>query len=346
MEICVICGYKKGAKQVRMRILITGGLGFIGSNFVRYMVEEVGMDVTEIVVVDALKYGSNENNLKDLDYKFVRGDICDYDLMAELVKGADAIVNFAAETHVDRSISNPYTFIESNVIGTYAMLEAIRKVNSEAKLVHVSTDEVYGDIEEESFKEEDMLRPSSPYSASKASADMFVLAYVRTYGLNAVITRCTNNYGCYQFPEKLIPKAIIRAKMNKKIPIYGTGKNIRDWIYVKDHCEAIDLVLNKGKKGEIYNISSGEEKSNLEVVNKILEIMGKRDLIEFVEDRPGHDIRYSLDSSMIRKLGWKPKHGFNEGLKETIEWYSKNEWWWKPLADEKVLHPTPWKLRW
>ena len=324
-----------------MRILVTGGLGFIGSNFVRSIVNK-----EEITVVDALKYGSNENNLKDLDYNFVKEDICNYDLIAELVKGVDAIVNFAAETHVDRSISNPYVFIKSNVVGTYTILEAMRKVNPEAKLVHVSTDEVYGDIEEGSFKEGDMLKPSSPYSASKASADLFVLAYVRTYGLNAVITRCTNNYGPYQFPEKLIPKAIIRAKRNKKIPIYGSGKNVRDWIYVEDHCEAINLILERGEKGEIYNISSGDEKSNLEIVNKIQEIMGKRDLMDFVEDRPGHDIRYSLDSSKIRELGWKPKHKFEEGLKETIGWYLKNERWWKPLADEKVLHPTPWKLRW
>ena len=324
-----------------MKILVTGGLGFIGSNFVRYMA-----DKAEITVVDALKYGSNENNLKDSEYKFVRGDICDYESMAELVKGVDAIVNFAAETHVDRSISNPYAFIESNVIGTYTILEAMRKVNPDAKLVHVSTDEVYGDIKKGSFKEDDMLKPSSPYSASKASADMLVLAYVRTYGLNAVITRCTNNYGMYQFPEKLIPKAIIRAKLNMKIPIYGTGKNVRDWIYVNDHCEAINLVLKKGEGGEIYNISSGEEKNNLEVVNEIIDIMGKRDLIEFVEDRPGHDIRYSLDSSKIRKSGWKPKHSFSDGLKETVECYLENEWWWKPLADEKILHPTPWKLKW
>jgi dTDP-glucose 4,6-dehydratase len=324
-----------------MRVLITGGLGFIGSNFVRYKA-----DKAEIVIVDALKYGSNENNLKDLDCKVVKGDICDYDLMAELVKNVDAIVNFAAETHVDRSISNPYAFIESNVIGTYTILEAMRKVNPEAKLVHVSTDEVYGDIEKGSFKEGDMLKPSSPYSASKASADLFVLAYVRTYGLNAVITRCTNNYGRYQFPEKLIPKAIIRAKRDKKIPIYGTGKNVRDWIYVKDHCEAINLVLEKGVRGEIYNVSSGEEKTNLEVVNEIVDIIGKKDLIEFVEDRPGHDIRYSLDSSNIRELGWTPKHGFEAGLKETVEWYQENEWWWKHLADERILHPTPWKLKW
>lgn len=324
-----------------MKILVTGGLGFIGSNFVRYVA-----DKADIVVVDALKYGSNENNLKDLDYKFVKGNICNYELMAELVKNVDAIVNFAAETHVDRSISNPYAFIESNVIGTYTILEAMRKANPEAKLVHVSTDEVYGDIEKGSFKEDDMLKPSSPYSASKASADLFVLAYVRTYGLNAVITRCTNNYGPYQFPEKLIPKAIIRAKMDKKIPIYGTGENVRDWIYVEDHCEAINLVLKRGERGEIYNVSSGEEKTNLEVVSEILRIMDKPDLIEFVEDRPGHDIRYSLDSSKVRELGWKPKHSFKEGLKETVVWNLENEWWWKPLADEKVLHPTPWRLKW
>jgi len=329
-----------------MKILVTGGLGFIGSNFVRWMIEEAGANVDDIVVVDALKYGSNENNLKGLDYNFVKGDICSYELMAELVKKTDAIVNFAAETHVDRSISNPYAFIESNVIGSYTILEAMRKVSPDVRLVHVSTDEVYGDIEEGSFKEEDTLRPSSPYSASKASADLFVLAYVRTYGLNAVITRCTNNYGMHQFPEKLIPKSVIRAKLNMKIPIYGTGKNVRDWIYVKDHCEAINSVLERGERGEIYNISSGEGKNNLEIVNEILDLVGKKDLIEFVEDRPGHDIRYSLDSSKINKLGWKPKHGFEDGLKETIEWYLNNEWWWKSLADEKVLHPTPWKLKW
>ncbi|HJH27260.1 MAG TPA: dTDP-glucose 4,6-dehydratase [Methanophagales archaeon] len=322
-----------------MKILVTGGLGFIGSNFVKYVA-----DKADIIVIDALKYGSNENNLKDLNYKFVKGDICDYNLMAELVKNIDAIVNFAAETHVDRSISNPYAFIESNVIGAYTILEAMRKVNPEARLVHVSTDEVYGGIEEGSFKEKDVLKPSSPYSASKASADMLILAYVRTYGLNAVITRCTNNYGAYQFPEKLIPKAIIRAKRDKKIPIYGTGKNVRDWIYVKDHCEAIDLVSERGKEGEIYNIASGEEKTNLQVVSEILRIMDKPNLIEFVEDRPGHDVRYSLNSSKLRKFGWKPKYGFEEGLRETIGWYLENDGWWK--ADDRILHPTPWRLKW
>ena len=329
-----------------MKILVTGGLGFIGSNFVRYIVEEAGTDAAEITVVDALKYGSNKNNLKDLGYTLVKGDICDYELMAELVKKTDTIVNFAAETHVDRSISNPYAFVESNVLGTYTILEAMRKLNPGARLVHVGTDEVYGDIEEGSFKEEDMLRPSSPYSASKAAADMFVLAYVRTYGLDALITRCTNNYGMFQFPEKLIPKAIIRVHRDMKIPIYGTGENVRDWIFVKDHGEALDLALERGAKGEIYNISADEERTNVEVVTEILRIMNKPDLIEFVEDRPGHDVRYSLDSSKIKKLGWKPKHSFKEGLKETVAWYLKNEWWWQPLADEKILHPTPWKLRW
>ena len=324
-----------------MKLLVTGGLGFIGSNFARNM-----MDKAEITVVDALKYGSNEHNLRDLDCTLVKGDICDYDLITELVKNTDAIANFAAETHVDRSISNPYAFVESNVIGTYTILEAMRNVNPDVRLVHIGTDEVYGDIEEGSFKEDDMLRPSSPYSASKAAADMFVLAYVRTYGLDAVITRCTNNYGPHQFPEKLIPKSILRAQQDMKIPIYGTGKNVRDWIFVKDHCGAISLVLDKGKKGEIYNISSGEEKTNVDVVKELLEIMDKQNLIEFVEDRPRHDIRYSLNSSKIRSFGWKPKHSFKEGLKETVAWYLGNEWWWKPLADEKLLHSTPWKREW
>lgn len=333
-----------------MKVLVTGGLGFIGSNFIRYILDKYS-DV-EVINVDALKYGSNPNNLRDIEnderYSFVKGDISDYELMSKLVRDADIIVNYAAESHVDRSISNPYPFLQSNVIGVFTILEAIRKNNPDAKLVHVSTDEVYGDIIKGSFKEEDRLKPSSPYSASKAAADMFVLAYVRTYGLYAMITRCTNNYGPYQFPEKLIPKTIIRASMNLKVPIYGTGKNIRDWIYVLDHCEAIDLVMREGEKGEIYNISSGEERTNLEVVTEILKIMSKdEDLIEFVEDRPGHDIRYSLDSSKIREeLGWKPKHSFKDGIRKTVEWYLENEWWWRPLADERILHPTPWKLEW
>jgi dTDP-glucose 4,6-dehydratase len=329
-----------------MMILITGGFGFIGSNFVRYLIEDAGRDSEAITVVDALKYGSNEQNVKGLGINLVRGSICDYALMATLVEKSDAIVNFAAETHVDRSIANPSAFLESNVLGTFTILEAMRIVNPDARLVHISTDEVYGDIEAGSFMEHDTLRPSSPYSASKAAADMLVLAYARTYGLDVIITRCTNNYGPYQFPEKFIPKAIIRAQRDMKIPVYGTGKNVRDWIYVKDHCAAIDLVLSKGERGEIYNIAGGEERTNLEVVTEILRLLDKPDLTEFVEDRPGHDLRYSLDSANLHRLGWHPNHNFGDGLKKTVAWYVENEWWWRPLADERVLHATPWKLHW
>jgi len=332
-----------------MKVLVTGGAGFIGSNFIHYILEK--HRDWEVINLDKLGYGSNLANLKDIEhdprYTFVKGDINDFELISELIKDVDAVVNWAAESHVDRSISNPYSFIESNVLGVYTLLEAIRRHNPEVRAVFVSTDEVYGDILEGSFTEEDRLMPSSPYSASKAAGDMLVLGHARTYNLNASITRCTNNYGPYQFPEKLIPKTIIRASMGLKIPIYGTGENVRDWLYVLDHCEAVELVLEKGERREIYNISAGEEKTNIEVVKEILKIMGKPgDLIEFVEDRPGHDLRYSLDSSKIRELGWKPKHSFKEGIKETVEWYLNNEWWWKPLVNEKVLHPMPWKLRW
>ena len=332
-----------------MRILVTGGMGFIGSNFVRYALAH---HQVEILNLDALKYGSNPENLKDLAederYSFIKGDINDYELVSDLIKKVDAVVNFAAESHVDRSISSPYAFIESNFLGVYTILEAVRKCNPEVRLVHVSTDEVYGDIEKGSFTEKDGLMPSSPYSASKAAADMLVLGYARTYNLNASITRCTNNYGPYQFPEKLIPKTIIRAKMNLSVPIYGTGMNVRDWIYVEDHCRAVWEVMEKGGRREVYNISSGEERTNLEVVKTILEIMGKDEsLIEYVEDRPGHDVRYSLDSwKIMRELKWRPKISFEEGIRRTVEWYLQNEWWWRPLADERVLHPTPWKLRW
>lgn len=333
-----------------MRIIVTGGLGFIGSNFIRYQLENY-KDV-EIINVDAMKYGSNPMNLKDLEkderYRFIKGDITDYNLISKLIKGVDVVVNFAAETHVDRSISNPESFLKTNVFGTFTILESIRKNNPNVRLIHIGTDEVYGDIIKGSFTENDRLKPSSPYSATKASADMLVLSYARTYGIDAIITRCTNNYGPYQFPEKLIPKTVIRAYMGKKIPVYGTGKNVRDWLYVGDHCTAIDLVMREGEKGEVYNISSGEEKSVLDVVNEILDVMGKKkELIEFVEDRPGHDLRYSLDSTKIRsKLGWKPRTNFKEGIKKTVEWYLNNEWWWKPLVNERILHPTPWKLRW
>jgi dTDP-glucose 4,6-dehydratase len=333
-----------------VRLLVTGGLGFIGSNFIRYVLSKYRE--VEVVNLDKMGIGSNPKNLEDLEgderYRFVKGDLLDFDLVSRLVREVDAVVNFAAETHVDRSIANPRAFLESNTVGTFNLLEAARLNNPRLRIVHVSTDEVYSDILLGSYREEDRLKPSSPYAASKAAADMFCLAYHRTYGLDVVVTRCTNNFGPYQFPEKLIPKTIIRASLGMKVPIYGTGRNVRDWIYVLDHCEALDLVLEKGRSGEIYNISSGNELDNLTLVKKVLRIMGKDEgLIEFVEDRPGHDVRYSLDSSKIRReLGWRPRRSLEEALKETVEWYLKNEWWWRPLADERVLHPTPWKLRW
>ena len=333
-----------------MRLLVTGGLGFIGSNFIRYILSK-HKDV-RVVNLDKIGIGANIKNLEGLEkkesYCFVKGDLLDYDIVSRLVKDVDAVVNLAAETHVDRSIANPRTFLESNTIGTFNLLEAARINNSKLRIVHVSTDEVYSDILVGSYRENDRLKPSSPYAASKAAADMFCLAYHKTYGLNVTITRCTNNFGPYQFPEKLIPKTIIRASMGMKVPIYGSGKSVRDWIYVIDYCEALELVLEKGKTGEIYNISAGNEVDNLTLVKKILRLMGKdEDLIEFVEDRPGHDTRYSLDSSKIRKeLNWRPRHSFEEALKETVNWYLANESLWRPLIDEKILHPMPWKLKW
>jgi len=333
-----------------VRLLVTGGMGFIGSNFVRYVLSRDPS--IHVVNVDRLGVGSNPANLMDLEgderYRFVKGDVTDFGFMVSLVRGVDAVVNFAAETHVDRSIVNPKPFIDSNFMGVFTILESIRKVNSKVRFLHVSTDEVYGDIVEGSFRESDSLRPSSPYSASKAAADMLIMAYRRTYGLDVIIARPTNNFGPFQFPEKLIPKTIVRAYLNLKIPIYGTGRNVRDWLYVLDNCEALYMLLNEGRPGEIYNISAGNEFENIEVVRKILRIMNKPEsLITFVEDRPGHDIRYSLDSSKIRdEVGWKPRYGFDEALRETVRWYLENEWWWKPLATEKVLHPTPWRLKW
>lgn len=330
-----------------VKLLVTGGCGFIGSNFIKWMLSR--HDDVEIINVDSLSYSSNLDNFRGIcesRHRFIKGDIADMTLMQSLVSKVDAVINLAAETHVDRSIANPDLFLRSNVIGTFNLLEAIRRADSKARLVHVSTDEVYGDITNGSFKEGDRLLPSNPYAASKASADMFCLAYHRTYDLDVTVTRCTNNFGPYQFPEKLIPKAIIRASLNLKVPIYGSGENIRDWIYVIDHCEALETVLVHGRAGEVYNISAGNEYRNLEVVERILMIMDRpKDLIELVEDRPGHDVRYSLDSSKIRELGWRPKRSFEEALEETVRWFVENESWWRPLTTERVLHPTPWKLR-
>jgi dTDP-glucose 4,6-dehydratase len=331
-----------------MKLLVTGGLGFIGSNFCKYMLSK-HQDL-ELINVDKVGIGANPANLHDIEnskhYTFIKGDICNPQLMSRLVHQVDAVVNVAAETHVDRSIADPNIFLQNNTLGTFTILEAIRKHNHKARFLQVSTDEVYGEALEGSFTELTPPKPSNPYSASKAAADMFVLSYHKTFGLNVSITRCTNNYGPYQLPEKLIPKTVIRALRDLPIPIYGKGTNIRDWIYVSDHCEAISVVLEKGKPGEIYNVSAGNEVTNIDIARKIISQLGKPEsLITFVEDRPGHDTRYSLDSTKVRsELGWKPKTAFEESLKSTVQWYLDNEHWWTPFATEVILHPTPWKL--
>jgi dTDP-glucose 4,6-dehydratase len=331
-----------------MKVLVTGGLGFIGSNFCRYILEKYPN--YELINVDKIGIGASPASLHDVEndkrYTFIKGDICNPQLVNRLIHQVDAVVNIAAETHVDRSIADPYVFLQNNTVGTFTILEAIRKHNHKAKLLQVSTDEVYGEALEGSFTENDPPKPSNPYSASKVAADMLVLSYHKTYDLNVSITRCTNNYGPYQLPEKLIPKTIIRALRDLPIPIYGSGQNIRDWIYVQDHCEAIATILEKGISGEIYNVSAGNEIPNIEIAKKIIALLHKNEsLITFVEDRPGHDTRYSLDSSKTRSmLGWMPKFSFESSLQSTVKWYLENERWWTPFATEVILHPTPWKL--
>ena len=332
----------------RLNLLVTGGLGFIGSTFIKHTLSQ--NSDTEIINVDINGFGANPESLKEIkdleNYKFVLGDISNSYLIEKLVKDVDVIVNFAAETHVDRSIAEAYKFITTNILGTFTILESIRRYNDSVKYVQISTDEIYGDALEGSFNETNRINPSNPYSATKASADALCLAYHRTYDLNINITRCTNNFGPNQFPEKLIPKTTIRALRNFKIPLYGTGENVRDWMYVHDHCEAISLVVKKGKPGEIYNVSSGNEVSNIELCKEILTLLEKPDdLITFVDDRPGHDLRYSLDSSKIRsELGWKPTKSFTSALKDTVSWYQNNDSWWKPLATRDILDPTPWMV--
>ncbi|MEM5793044.1 MAG: dTDP-glucose 4,6-dehydratase [Candidatus Aenigmatarchaeota archaeon] len=314
------------------RVLVTGGAGFIGSNFVRYLINKYPK--IEILVLDKLTYAGNMNNLIDVrkKIKFFKGDICDKKLVERVSKNCDYIFNFAAETHVDRSINNPEIFVKTNIVGTNTLLEVARRIKNLEKYVQISTDEVYGSKKKGSFKESDRLDPSSPYSASKAGSDLICLSYYKTYNLPIVITRSSNNYGPFQFPEKLIPVMIINAIKNKPMPIYGDGKNVRDWLFVDDNCEAIDFVSKNGKNGEIYNIASGFKKTNIEIVKKILKILNKPEsLIKFVEDRPGHDFRYSLNCQKIRKMGWKPKINFDDGLERTIEWYINNKWWWESL---------------
>jgi len=331
-----------------MKLLVTGGLGFIGSNFCRFMLTKY--PDCELINVDKMGIGANPANLHEIEndkrYTFIKGDICNPQLMNRIIHQVDAVVNIAAETHVDRSISDPNVFLQNNTVGTFTILEAIRRHNHKARLLQVSTDEVYGETLEGAFTENTPSKPSNPYSASKAAADMFVLSYHKTFGLNVSITRCTNNFGPYQLPEKLIPKTVIRALRDLPIPIYGKGTNIRDWIYVQDHCEALSTVLEKGKAGEIYNVSAGNEIANIEIAKKIICLLHKPEsLITFVEDRPGHDTRYSLDSTKtMTTLGWKPKFSFEKSLESTIQWYLENEHWWTPFATEVILHPTPWKL--
>jgi dTDP-glucose 4,6-dehydratase len=326
-----------------MKLLVTGGLGFIGSNFILKAIES-SQDV-EITNIDDELYGSNHKNLTVLEnsnkYKFVKGNINDLELIENLVSNCDIVINFAAESHVDRSISNAKPFIDSNIFGMFSILESIKK--HKKRLVHISTDEVFGSLEDGTADEKYNYNPSSPYAASKASAELLINSYVKTYDCDCVITRCTNNYGPRQFLEKLIPKVIVLAKQEKQIPVYGSGKNIRDWIYVDDHCNAILKVLENGKNGESYNISAKNEIDNLTIIKKILSIMGKpTNMINFVEDRPGHDFRYSLDSNKIRnELGWKEETSFEEGITKTINWYLKNEEWWKTIP-EKEWKGTSW----
>jgi len=334
--------------MMSMKVLVTGGLGFIGSSFCRYMLATY--PECELINVDKVGIGANPANLQGLEhdrrYTFIKGDICNSQLLTRVIHQVDTVVNIAAETHVDRSISDPNVFLQNNTVGTFTVLEAIRRHNHKARFVQVSTDEVYGEALEGSFTENTPPKPSNPYSASKAAADMFVLSYHRTYGLNVSITRCTNNFGPYQLPEKLIPKTIIRVLRDLPIPIYGKGTNVRDWIHVNDHCKAVGMVLERGKPGEIYNISAGNEVTNLAIVKKILICLKKPEsLLTFVEDRPGHDVRYSLDSKKIRdELGWKPAEIFEDALASTVEWYLSNESWWTPFATDVILHPTPWKM--
>lgn len=317
-------------------ILITGGAGFIGSNFVNHMVEKY-KDKYTYVVYDKMTYAANMENLKPSEgkYEFVKADICDLEKDIETLKkyNIDAVVHFAAESHVDNSIKRPITFTENNVLGTNALIEACRQVwgeKSDNRFVHVSTDEVYGSLKDgdSMFVETLPLAPNSPYSASKAGSDLVIRAYGETFGMNVCITRCSNNYGPNQHEEKLIPLMIKKAKNNEKLPIYGTGKNIRDWLFVLDHCIAIDTVLHKGVKGEIYNVGGNNEKTNLDIVRTILKQLGKsEDLITFVEDRKGHDYRYAIDSSKIkRELGWEPSVTVEEGLRRTIEWYANKDY--------------------
>ena len=317
-----------------MKTLVTGGCGFIGSNFIRYMFrEDPGAVITNL---DKLTYAGNPKNLLDVEgkrgYTFVRGDICDRKLVDELLaSGFDAVINFAAESHVDRSITGPAEFIQTDVFGTFTLLESCRQ-RGVTRYLQISTDEVYGSIEDGSFTEESPIAPNSPYSASKAGGDLLVRAYHKTYGFPALITRSSNNFGPYQYPEKLIPLFITNAMEGIRLPLYGDGMNVRDWLFVEDNCAAIGLVLREGAPGEVYNIGGGQERTNMEITSGVLALLGKPEsLIEYVTDRPGHDRRYSLDFGKVAALGYEPRADFEKMLEETVRWYVDNRSWWEPL---------------
>jgi dTDP-glucose 4,6-dehydratase len=335
-------------KPVKIKnLLITGGAGFIGSHYVKLAIKS--HPGARITVLDKLTYAGNLENLKEVwsRIRFVKGDIADPRAVRPLFKDLDAVVHFAAETHVDRSIGQPDAFLRTNVFGTYTLLEAAREARL-ARFVHVSTDEVYGSAPAgKFFRETDRLNPSSPYSSSKAASDLLALSYHTTFGLPVLVTRCTNNYGPNQYPEKVIPLFTTNLVEGKRVPVYGSGKNRRDWIYVGDHCRGVDLVLKKGVAGEIYNIAGEAEMDNLALTRNLLEGLASLDKagdyrpesrIEFVQDRPGHDFRYAIDCGKIKKIGYRPQETFSSGIRKTVAWYRENAWWWKPLKARKLAH--------
>ena len=320
-------------------LLVPGGAGFIGSNFIRYMLAK--HDDIRVINLDKLTYAGNLDNLKDIEedsrYRFVKGDICDEGVVEKLVEESDVILNFAAESHVDRSIGRPDDFIKTDIYGVFVLLEAARRHSIE-RFVQISTDEVYGSIEEGAFRETDPLMPSSPYAASKAGADRLAYSYYVTYGLPVVIPRSSNNFGPYQYPEKLIPLFVTNALDDRELPIYGDGKNVRDWLYVVDNCEAIEMVMERGRDGEVYNVGGGNEKQNIEITDMILSELGKPESLKvFVPDRQGHDWRYALHTEKIRQMGWEAAHGFEEAMRETLRWYRDNRWWWEKLKSGEYL---------
>ena len=320
-----------------MRLLVTGGAGFIGSNFVRRVLSAKTSDITSITVLDKLTYAGVLENLDPVskleNFKFIQGDICDFQLVTKLLEDVDAVVNFAAESHVDRSIDGAMDFVQTNIVGVQVLLDAIKNSNKKIRFVQVSTDEVYGSIASGSWTEDSPLLPNSPYSASKAGGELLARAYFKTHNLDVVITRCSNNYGPYHFPEKMIPLFITNLLEGKKVPLYGDGLNVRDWLHVDDHCNGILKVLLNGRSGEIYNIGGGSELNNLELTNIILKAMGTdSSSIEYVEDRKGHDLRYSVNHQKItNELGYQPQVDFSDGLAETIKWYKENRAWWETL---------------